>query len=235
VVASTLAGSLRVLVVDDNPDVLSLLTEFLSDSRGLFAIDTGSSVEEARSALETSSYDLAIFDLYMPNAAGTQPLIRRYSDRLPILVVSGKATGSDGYLCSQLNIVGFLDKEMLDQPVLRRAAFNAAVKHRLSGIYPSPLYDAKLKGAFDALIGGNPESVTEWADLLGVSVRALEYSFGCAAKPPGAALALHKLYRIVLAADTDPRPLAGYLSPKEIGLITFYSAFSNKLKEMLVD
>jgi DNA-binding NtrC family response regulator len=49
----------RVLIVDDEQDVLNLLTELLD----MCKIDTASSFEEAAQLLETETYDIAVLDI----------------------------------------------------------------------------------------------------------------------------------------------------------------------------
>ncbi|MBN2033166.1 MAG: response regulator [Deltaproteobacteria bacterium] len=49
----------RVLIVDDEPDVLELLTELLSDCM----IDRASTFEAAKELLETEHYDVAVLDI----------------------------------------------------------------------------------------------------------------------------------------------------------------------------
>lgn len=49
----------RVLIVDDEPDILNLLTELLSTCM----IDRASSFEEAKELLETEYYDIAVLDI----------------------------------------------------------------------------------------------------------------------------------------------------------------------------
>ena len=49
----------KILVVDDEPDVLESLVELLD----MCKIDTASSFEEGKKRLETDSYDIAILDI----------------------------------------------------------------------------------------------------------------------------------------------------------------------------
>ena len=49
----------KVIIVDDEPDVLDALTEFLS----MCMIDRASTFEEAKDLLETQYYDVAVFDI----------------------------------------------------------------------------------------------------------------------------------------------------------------------------
>ena len=50
----------KILIVDDEPDIIESLEELLED---LFAVDSASSFEEAVSCLKTNTYDVAILDI----------------------------------------------------------------------------------------------------------------------------------------------------------------------------
>jgi len=62
-----MAGSVldgkRILAVDDEPDILVLLEEFILDSCPTFKIDKAVTYEEASRLLESSAYDLVILDI----------------------------------------------------------------------------------------------------------------------------------------------------------------------------
>ena len=57
--AKKLLQGKRVLIVDDEPDVLDSLTELLS----ICMIDRASTFEEAKELLQTHSYDLVVLDI----------------------------------------------------------------------------------------------------------------------------------------------------------------------------
>ena len=52
---------MRLLVVEDNQKLAKLMTGLLAEN--MFAVDTVSSVEEARAAVEVVDYDLILLDL----------------------------------------------------------------------------------------------------------------------------------------------------------------------------
>ncbi|MBW1998287.1 MAG: response regulator [Deltaproteobacteria bacterium] len=58
-VAPDILDGKRILVVDDEPDILDVLEELLSMCR----LDRASSFEEAKVLLDSSAYDLAILDI----------------------------------------------------------------------------------------------------------------------------------------------------------------------------
>ena len=60
------SSRLRILIVDDEPAIVSLMCRFLEDH----AIDVASSGREAIAAMSTRDYDLAFCDLLMPDLTG---------------------------------------------------------------------------------------------------------------------------------------------------------------------
>jgi two-component system response regulator MtrA len=101
----------RILVVDDDPDLLALLAKMLT--RVGVSPDTAADGTGALEQLRGSPpYDLVILDLMLPDIDGMEVLhqIRAESrfDHMPVLILSARAdpetiklgleTGADGYL-----------------------------------------------------------------------------------------------------------------------------------------
>ena len=63
---------MRLLVVEDNQKLAKLMTGLLAEN--MFAVDTVSSVEEARAAVEVVDYDLILLDLSLPDGDGVEIL-----------------------------------------------------------------------------------------------------------------------------------------------------------------
>jgi len=84
----------RVLVVDDNPDVLRLLTRMLHVCDDTLSVATASSGEQALEELHSKPFDLVLLDVVMPGMDGWEVLERlRQGDRtakLPVLFVSAQ-------------------------------------------------------------------------------------------------------------------------------------------------
>lgn len=99
---------MRILLVEDNGRLAELVTQGLRT--GGFAVDHFQTVEEADAALGTVSYDLAIFDLGLPDGDGLGLLkqARRKGQSLPVLIltardgvgdrVQGLDAGADDYV-----------------------------------------------------------------------------------------------------------------------------------------
>lgn len=78
-----------ILIVDDNPNMASLLAEMLEifDYQSVAARD-GS---EALKALEDGSFAMIITDMRMPNMNGTQLLaeVKQRYPKIPVVLISG--------------------------------------------------------------------------------------------------------------------------------------------------
>ncbi|MBT3585637.1 MAG: hybrid sensor histidine kinase/response regulator, partial [Halobacteriovoraceae bacterium] len=82
----------KILVVDDEPQILNVLDTFLKDDGHIFIGSTGG--EEALSILKKIDIDLIFTDYQMPNMNGTEfaTKIREFDKDIPILYVSSADT-----------------------------------------------------------------------------------------------------------------------------------------------
>src|SRR5262249_45715913 len=84
----------RILVVDDDPQVLELFTRILTN--GGYSVTSERSGAAANDALARQAFDLVILDLSMPGGIdGFEVLksIRAHRPKLPVLVISGYMQG----------------------------------------------------------------------------------------------------------------------------------------------
>ncbi|MCZ6600758.1 MAG: sigma-54 dependent transcriptional regulator [Acidobacteria bacterium] len=82
-------GSLRILAVDDEPQVLDLCREVLSQDG--YAVETATDTDAALGELRGGDYDLVLTDLRMPGRDGMELIreARRLTPHLPIVVLTG--------------------------------------------------------------------------------------------------------------------------------------------------
>ena len=81
----------RVLVVDDDPDILEYVSSFLEDHG--YEVAVASRASSALAALDSSPHDAMLLDVLLPGRSGLKLLTtirrdRRYAD-LPVVVVTG--------------------------------------------------------------------------------------------------------------------------------------------------
>jgi len=80
----------KILVVDDEPDVVESLEELLEDT---FLVDTASSFEEAVACLKNNTYDAAVLDIM--GVSGYDLLEATYTLGIPTLMLTAHALSPD--------------------------------------------------------------------------------------------------------------------------------------------
>ena len=79
----------RILIIDDDPDMRSLLEQTLK--RLGYEIEMAADGKEGLKLYDAKPADVVITDLYMPTKGGLETIIelRRRSPQLPIIALSG--------------------------------------------------------------------------------------------------------------------------------------------------
>ena len=101
--------SIKVLIVDDEPQLLEISKAFLEDLKG-FVVETSLSAKDAIKRMRTTAYDIIVSDYQMPEVDGIELLesIRLCNDPIPFILFTGKGredvaikalnSGADFYL-----------------------------------------------------------------------------------------------------------------------------------------
>ena len=104
-----MAGTLRVLYVDDEPDLLRIGKLFL-EREGAFAVDTLTSAAQALEQLDLEQYDAIVSDYQMPDMDGIKFLkqLKNSGNTTPFIIFTGRGreevvidalnSGADFYL-----------------------------------------------------------------------------------------------------------------------------------------
>ena len=81
---------IRVLVIDDQPQVRSTVSTALAAKEN-FQVVSVESGEEGMRVFKTADFDLVIVDLYMPGMDGTKTIkkLREQKQNLPVIAISG--------------------------------------------------------------------------------------------------------------------------------------------------
>ena len=117
-------ASPRILIVDDNQDIVTMLSHALS--RHGFVIDAATSSEEALARAASAAYDAAVVDLVMPgqDGAALASALRQRIQGLPValmtayvrspLLVAARKAGVRVFAkpLSIQDLVGFLQSEI---------------------------------------------------------------------------------------------------------------------------
>jgi two-component system, OmpR family, phosphate regulon response regulator PhoB len=96
----------RVLVVDDEPDILTFLTVLLEDHG--FSVTTASTGLEAMKQLRASRPDLVTLDITMPEQSGVKTYREIKSDSelasLPVIIITGVSNEFERFLSTRKQI-----------------------------------------------------------------------------------------------------------------------------------
>src|SRR5271157_235842 len=146
--------AIRVLHVDDEPDFLKLVKQFL-EIEGPFRVDTAASAEEATEKMKKESYDAIVSDYYMPGKDGLEFLkeLRQEGNAIPFIILTGRGMeevatqalnlGADYYVNKQVSpemLFGELVHDIHEAVKNRRAYLAAWVREeRLRGVFDSSL------------------------------------------------------------------------------------------------
>jgi two-component system, NtrC family, response regulator GlrR len=105
----------RILIVDDDKDILSSLSTWLGNEG--FEVLTVTSAEEALGQLHTVHPNLVITDLFMSGMSGMELLstIHRDNPLLPVIMLSGQADIPDAVKATHLGSSAFLVKPIIKE------------------------------------------------------------------------------------------------------------------------
>ena len=105
-----MARKSRILVVDDEPNILVSLSRALELED--YEVVTARDVAEARHQLASANPALGLFDVKLPDGDGLSLLesIKDDPDRPPVIVMSGHGTIDDAVRALQLGAVDYLEK-----------------------------------------------------------------------------------------------------------------------------
>jgi DNA-binding NtrC family response regulator len=109
----------RLLVVDDEPNMLRLLKTILMDKTG-YEVDTTNNPLEVSKLLEEKSYDLVISDLKMPLVDGIDliGIVKKFNPSLPIVIITAYGTLETAEEAVQKGAYDFITKPFRKESIL---------------------------------------------------------------------------------------------------------------------
>jgi DNA-binding NtrC family response regulator len=113
-----------ILVVDDDPEMLSLFKRILSGEDA--EILPASSGAEALAMARRTRLDLVILDVKLPDVSGTEVLrrLQKMDDGLPVIIVTAYGSADSVRACMKLGAFDYLTKPF-DNAEVRRVAREA--------------------------------------------------------------------------------------------------------------
>jgi two-component system phosphate regulon response regulator PhoB len=154
----------RVLVVDDEPDLVELVRYNLTEAG--FRVSEARTGAEALAAVRRSVPDLLILDLMLPDLSGTEVCRRLRNEAeladLPIIMLTAKSEEIDRVVGFELGADDYVTKPFSPRELILRV--RAVLKRRVQGeAGERPLEHGPLRlepGTHRCLVGGREISVT---------------------------------------------------------------------------
>ncbi|MEO6929760.1 MAG: response regulator, partial [Casimicrobiaceae bacterium] len=131
--STNIRASGDVLLVDDDPDLLKLISLRLTSAG--YRVRTADSGETALASIAVARPAAVVSDLRMPGIDGLQlfEAIHRQDPSMPVIILTAHGTIPDAVAATERGVFGFLTKPFDSQELLQKVA--AAVS--LSGDDPS--------------------------------------------------------------------------------------------------
>ncbi len=106
----TLLPKARILIVDDEKNIVSSLTGILADE-GYEVAETGDGIE-ALEIIQTDSPDLVLLDIWLPGMDGIEVLktVKAYHPEIEVLIMSGHGTIDTAVKATKLGAQDFIEK-----------------------------------------------------------------------------------------------------------------------------
>jgi len=158
-----LKKSIRVLIVDDNESVRTLLESFFS-SCSLYDVYIAANLEEADEFLEArGTVNVCLMDLGLDDGEGDQfRLLRKYARKMSFIVVTGSRSPKVGGQCRDLGAKDILEKHKLDPDTTLKVVNKWGLVNIICPEYD--ILDSSTDArAVSVLFENSPSNVTDWA------------------------------------------------------------------------
>jgi DNA-binding NtrC family response regulator len=122
----------RILIVDDEPHIRHMIQTVLLDEQ--YGVETAGSALEALGKLSTSSVDLAIVDLCLPDLNGLDlaEAIRMLDPGTPVILITAYGTPAFEMLASHPAISHYMHKPFILDRLLELVHTTVSRKRRFS-------------------------------------------------------------------------------------------------------
>ncbi|MBT0669866.1 response regulator [Novosphingobium profundi] len=187
----------RILVVDDDPELRSLLQRFLSEHGfAVRAVDSGRGMDQA---LQREPADVIVLDLMMPGEDGLAILrrLRVVGDPVPVIMLTARGDPVDRVVGLEMGADDYLAKPFLPRELVARIA---ALLRRMAPERVIGREESVTVGPFT--INHATRVVTREGEVLALSSREFAL-FAAFARSPGRPLTRAQLIDRALGRDAE--------------------------------
>jgi len=151
----------RILIVDDEAGVRASVSGILSDEG--YRVDAVETGEAGVKAVESTRYDLALIDVWLPGIDGIETLTRMQTvdPDLPVVVISGHGTVETAVKAVRLGAADFIEKPLSLERILLAVSNSLRLKD-----LEKKVRELKLKDKDKNQIVGESEAVHELLQLI---------------------------------------------------------------------
>src|SRR5690606_12229435 len=115
-----MASSARILVVDDDRDILELLSKYLSVQG--FAVREAASVREMQEATRREAFDLVVLDIMLPDGSGLEACMqmRREGMNTPVILLTAMEEEVDRIIGLEMGADDYMGKPFSPRELVAR-------------------------------------------------------------------------------------------------------------------
>ncbi|MBT8355818.1 MAG: sigma-54-dependent Fis family transcriptional regulator [Desulfofustis sp.] len=147
-----------ILVVDDEPNYLIVLSELLRDEN--FEVYTAPGTDEAVAIVKEVDLDLVITDMQMPDKDGSVLMqeVKKHNNDLPVIIITAYAEVEKAVAAMQAGAFSYLAKPFSNDELI--ATITRAISHY--GLIKENIRlreEMKQRSGFDTMVGKNPKMI----------------------------------------------------------------------------
>ena len=145
-------GSIRTLLIEDNPADARVIQEVLSESpEGAFDLEWVDGLAKGLRELNAGLVDLVLLDLHLPESRGLETFnaTRACAPSVPIVVLTGLDDRELALKVVRNGAQDYLVKGQIDNPALLRSMQYALIRHRLQHEPESPAWKDSLTDLYN--------------------------------------------------------------------------------------
>ena len=139
-------AAIKILLVDDEPDIRQLVQEILEDEG--YSVQVAKDGESARLLYAQQKPDLVLLDIWMPDTDGIT-LLKQWSEegalKCPVVIMSGHGSVETAVEATRLGAFDFIEKPLSLTQLLRTV--ESALEHRPITAPTLPLISGSISTA----------------------------------------------------------------------------------------